>query len=284
MPHDPIPYDPTKEALFYPERGAPVPGFSTAWELEQICAELSRLAYVRFETGDKPRLAQLLGAAGFADPECFNDGARDAQAFGTSAADTAYLSFRGTQADRPRDLLSDADFRLHDWESGGQVHRGFWEAYEALRVAIDAWLAEQRKGRLVVTGHSLGAAMATLMAARFPNAILVTFGSPRVGTKDFAAHFEGRDVRRYVDCTDLVATVPPPVVYTHLGEMRYVDRLGRVRIPPPGAVARLQDAWLGRLAFWRKCAGKPGNVEVRMLADHAPINYISAVLGRRSGP
>lgn len=284
MPHDPIPYDPAKEALYYPERDAPVPDFSTAWELEQICAELSRLAYVRFESGDQPRLSQLLVAAGFADPGCFNDDGKDAQAFGTSAADTAYVSFRGTQADRLKDLLADANFLLHDWEGGGQVHQGFWKAYEALRVAIDAWLGEQRKGRLVITGHSLGAAMATLMAARYPNAILVTFGSPRVGTADFAAQFEGRDVRRYVDCTDLVATVPPPVVYTHVREMRYIDRLGRVKACPPGALTRLQDAWLARLAFWRKCVGRPGNVELRMLADHAPINYISAVLGRRSGP
>ena len=134
----------------------------------------------------------------------------------------------------------------------------------------------------MVTGHSLGAAMATLMAARHPQAELVTFGSPRVGDEAFAAQFEDRDVRRYVDCNDVVTMVPPGLIgYVHAGEMHYIDRFGIVHPKPPDASAIAEDRQIGRRdyrrryawQFWRNVADPPAG---RPHADQLRL--------RRAGP
>lgn len=283
MPHDPIPYDPTRQALYTPEKRDPVAGFGTGWTLDQICCELSRLSYYPFEKDDGPRLDRALTGAGFASHEPFV-GRGDAQAFGTVAPDgTNFVVFRGTQANKATDILVDLRFGLKPWRGLGRVHRGFRETYESLEDAIGKWLARRPAGRLVVTGHSLGAAMATVMAAVREEAELVTFGSPRVGDAAFAARFEARAVRRYVDCTDGVTIVPPRFIgYRHIEPMRYIDRLGTVHPTPPGEAELAQDRRTAHLDYVKKYAWQAWrNVLVRSGADHAPINYVSAVLGRR---
>lgn len=278
-------YDPTKKALFQPEDGPPLFGSDLPWSQDAICAELARLAYIRVEEGDGARLDAALALGGFGPATAFHDGATDAQGFGTVASDgTRYLAYRGTQPDRVKDLISDARFWGSTWQGPGRVHNGFLRAEQSLAGAVDAWLAAEPARPLVVTGHSLGAAMATITAARLPGSALVTFGSPRVGNAAFRATLAGRPVRRYVDCCDAVTTVPPPLGCGHLGTELYIDRTGRVLAAAPGWWQRHRDKWAARRDYLARCTGRPGNVAVRALADHAPINYVSAVLGVREGP
>jgi len=275
-------YEASLEALIHPERGAPLFGQSLPWNTDAICAELSRLAYIRFEAGDRARLIEALARGGFGDPVCFSHPGTDAQGFATRRADgSAWLAYRGTEPDRLRTIASDLSFLPNDWPGGGRVHRGFAAAERSLAAEVDSWVAGLGGAPFVVTGHSLGAAMATLTAARFAQAQLVTFGSPRVGNSAFRRGFEGRQVRRYVDCRDLVEDLPP-LLFVHLDGERYIDRLGNVRAASPGRMARIADQLRANWDY-RRCLG-PGNVPLRELADHAPINYVSATLGIRQGP
>jgi hypothetical protein len=85
-----------------------------------------------------------------------------------------------------------------------------------------------------VTGHSLGAALATLAAVDTTPARLVTFGSPRVGDEAFRALFAGLEVRRFVDCCDVVSRVPPERFdAAHLA--RLLEELG---VPGPSLIGR----------------------------------------------
>jgi hypothetical protein len=68
---------------------------------------------------------------------------------------------------------------------------------------------EQRVGPLLVTGHSLGAALATLAAVDLLPDKLITFGSPRVGDANLAGWFNQIAVHRFVNCCDVVGRVPP---------------------------------------------------------------------------
>jgi hypothetical protein len=80
-----------------------------------------------------------------------------------------------------------------------------------------------------MTGHSLGAALATLGASRYGNVQGVySFGSPRVGNDVFKEKF---DVKTYriVNNDDIVARVPPPGVYVHVGELKFIDSNGIIR-------------------------------------------------------
>jgi pimeloyl-ACP methyl ester carboxylesterase len=277
-------YDPTNEALFHPERRPPLDDFAQGWTLDQICAELSRLAYIRFEKGDGAMLDGALTKAGFTAAEPFDDPKTSAQAFGTVAPDgTVFVVFRGTEFDSFKDALADASICLKPWSGAGLVHKGFLKTWNALQSGIEEWLGNVRGARLVVTGHSLGAAMATLMAGMHPHAVLVTFGSPRVGNRAFIESVARCDVRRYVDCSDIVTRLPPPLFgYGHVGEKRYLDRKGRLRASPPSRWEVLGDRLMACVTylfhdawrFWR-------NAPARSAADHAPVNYVSAVLGRR---
>jgi triacylglycerol lipase len=276
-------YDPTRRSLYSPETGDPVPDFSAAWPVDAICAELSRLAYYRFEATDKPRLDAALTRAGFAASTSFTGGAWGVNGFGTLGPDgTAYVAFRGTQPDSLIDVVVDARFLPRRFDGGGRVHRGFLDAYASIPNALHQWLGTPGRTGLVVTGHSLGAALATILAVRYPRARLVTFGSPPVGTRAFAALFAGRAAPRYVDCADVVAAVPAGVLgFVHLPDLRYIDSAGAVRSPPPGPRDRFQDQARASLDYPLRYRGS-GNVAVRGFADHAPINYVSAVLGRRT--
>jgi hypothetical protein len=86
----------------------------------------------------------------------------------------------------------------------GQVHRGFLNLWLSHRseafAAVQKATAQYGTSRLYVTGHSLGAAVATIAALDFSNAFkapsslikrihLCTVGSPRVGDSTFVSQF-----------------------------------------------------------------------------------------------
>jgi hypothetical protein len=82
--------------------------------------------------------------------------------------------------------------------------------------------------RIWLTGHSLGAALATLAADRFQDVQgLYTFGSPRVGDRQFQKNFQLR-AYRVVNGDDIVARVPPKGIYRHVGALKFIDHQGRI--------------------------------------------------------
>lgn len=282
-------YDCSKNALFHPETQGPL-AMDASWPIEAICAEFSRLAYFRFDRGQPARdvIATAVARIGFGDLGFFDDGREtvdreqlDSQGFAAiDASGHAIIAFRGTQADSLRDILIDANILPTRWDGAGWVHKGFWNGLKAILPQVDAWLAGRTIDRLTLTGHSLGAALATLLAGLRIEAELVTFGSPRVGNADFAGAFAGRSVKRYVDTTDIVTSVPP-APYKHLAGQHYIDPRGTVRItedtlPLADLIRANQD--------FAPFALRRDNVLLRNLADHAPINYVGAALGGRTGP
>jgi pimeloyl-ACP methyl ester carboxylesterase len=274
-------YDASQQALYQPELSATVFG-TRPFSAEGICAELARLAYTRFENGDadEGKLRQALEAAGMSAVVTFATKRTGTQGFGAVGSDgKIYIAFRGTQADDPTDIGVDADLRLRSWKAGGEVHTGFSQALDSIWDAVAQWLKPYDPSKVWITGHSLGAALATLAASLVPGATLVTFGSPRVGDHAFAALFAQRDVRRYVDCSDVVTMVPPELLgYKHVGAIRYIDRNGEFQdwneATPDDPID--DDRWEARAIYLAKLAWRHGNVGSRGLADHAPANYVRA--------
>ena len=92
-------------------------------------------------------------------------------------------------------------------------------------------LREGMSSELHVTGHSLGGAlsmvMASYMAAKYPRVkvTMVTFGAPRVGSKDWRTWANSKKnlrMFRYSYKTDLVARIPPPGTYQHAGHTIWI--------------------------------------------------------------
>src|SRR3984957_10412660 len=155
---------------------------------------------------------------------------------------TAFVSFRGT-AD-VEEWVADLDAVPDDYRpigGVGQVHAGFQDVYELVRQNIAANLATATAGcdQILVTGHSLGAAVAVLAAPDIvrnmpPNKIeprLITFAGPRVGLTDFADAFNAaiESCFRVVNFLDVVPYVPP-APYVHVGAQIAVDSGGPIQI------------------------------------------------------
>jgi hypothetical protein len=276
-----IDYDASKDALYHPEHADTLFHCGFDYSAEQLCVECSRLAYIRFETGEQEmsRLSTALVCAGFQQYETFLDAQSDSQAFAAAhpKAELVLVAFRGTQGDKITDLATDLRASVGPWtEKGGMVHDGFARAFRGIRGQIEQWLTNQACPTLILTGHSLGAALATLAASVWNPAQLVTFGSPRVGNADFASTVTGCSVSRFVNCCDVVTHLAPESEwYTHAGERRYIDREGSLAGCTSDGDAE-EDQLVARAEYVRDYAWHVDSVPVRDLADHAPINYVRA--------
>ena len=269
MGRETLAYDPTRAALYRPGDAARFFPRGVPRNAAALCAEMSRLAYCR----DHETVERNLADIGFPDPLHFDEGGTQATlAVGEKAA---VLAFRGTEGDDPTDVIMDALIKPDRWKPGGRVHFGFAKALDQVWPKIEPQL-EPLDVDVFFTGHSLGAALATLAATLHQPTGLFTYGSPRVGDAAFCDTLAGTNIQRYVNCLDLVCQVPPRP-YQHVGALHYIDRHGNVSVEPDAAAVD-RDQARARIEYFAKPAWRFGNLPVRDLADHAPINYVSALM------
>jgi hypothetical protein len=281
-----IAYSPRKDDLFYPCKTAVFFPAGAPQSDAALCVELSRLAYCRSQTTfafDQARISGELGKIGFTAAGFFEsqqikkDGGTHCFVAVSNDQKLAVVAFRGTDKDDPTDLADDGNALKIPWERGGKVHAGFAGALADVRPALEKAL-QNVPGRVLFTGHSLGAALATLLAGIKPPDALYTFGSPLVGDADFVATLKNVKNFRYVDCCDIVTRIPPQGLgYEHLGQPYYIAQDRSVTFNPGDDFIK-HDRFDAFLEYpFKYEAWKKENVGVRELADHTPVNYVSAV-------
>lgn len=131
--------------------------------------------------------------------------------------DVTVVVFRGTDFTEVSDWLANLGRSATDTPHG-QVHKGFYDAYQSMKSQVNAILKERNTTHLWVTGHSLGGALALVCAydleeveQRQLNGV-ITFGQPMVARQKFADHIDTLLVGRYarfVNRDDIVPKVPP---------------------------------------------------------------------------
>ncbi len=201
-----------------------------AWWL----AEVSTLVYA-----DEEFVRSRLARAGLAEVKFFDK--VSTQCVVASNGKFAIVAFRGSEIWKKRekidlnqmvaDLKADVDIRLTDWQPGGKVHRGFWEALTEVWPDLLPYIrALDDKGcKIWITGHSLGGALATLCGGLYGNIQGVyTFGSPWVGNEEFKQHVTVK-VYRIVNSEDIVSRILSFGVFVHIGELKFIDGDGIIR-------------------------------------------------------
>lgn len=193
------------------------------------------------------------------------------------------IAFRGTQPDDWHDLFAISRVRRVEWEFGGRVHSGFLNAHNRIWPAVLTVLKDLNllHRTLWLTGHSLGAALATLSMDRLDSARgLYTIGSPPVGDRRFVEMFNRRHggrCFRYVNHADIVVHLPSLLrlllgTYTHVKERRYIDRRGAISTAGASFFDWCSVAFTSRVA---PRVDKLGDIIPLpdALVDHTPRRY-----------
>jgi len=207
----------------------------TAW----VMASMAQLVYENFEDRGKSRelLLTKLNGGGFELIGEFNAPDTDTQAFLVKNDSYAVLAFRGTEVSKKTDIKTDAEaFKVSTIE--GKVHRGFIDAYKSIEEQVVTGLKKIGNLPLYITGHSLGAALATVATQHLERdhilrdqiAACYTYGSPRVGNREFDRDFKSA-IYRVVNTTDIVTVVPLLAMgYVHVGDVRFLEKaMGDIR-------------------------------------------------------
>lgn len=139
-----------------------------------------------------------------------------------AGSERTYIVFRGS--DKSVDWINNFQLRQQIYPYGDantdvRFHRGFMSAYFAVRERLLPAVKDVSCPQIVITGHSLGGALATIAAldiqynitSKTGQAIDVyTFGAPRVGNKALAESYNRRVPIsfRYIFGWDIVTRVP----------------------------------------------------------------------------
>lgn len=238
------------------------------------CAHLSNEVYRRFN--ESLRFTVLPSTR----PTLLENEATDTQValLEDAATRCGYIVFRGSSADR--DWLTNLDFAkwsavtdaitdekqlnypkvYGESSTGVKLHKGFITAYLAVRLDIQSKVKASSITHWVVTGHSLGGALAKLCAVDLQYNLgsdvsmeVYTFGAPRIGNKAFAESYNQRVPKtcRFVHGNDVVCGLP-----RRWQGYRHVNTRIRFRVP----------------FSWRIISGS--------LQDHRIDRYIAALQQR----
>ena len=149
--------------------------------------------------------------------------------------DMMFIIYRSTSGDRTdftKNVLTDLDGALisPEWYDGENsdsvlIHRGFDTEYSRFRNKILNIAARTESKKFIISGHSLGSALSTLTALDLASnykydVSVVTFGSPRVGNKDFREVMEKYvpDNYRIYFPDDPIVSIPGLLIeYEHAG-------------------------------------------------------------------
>ncbi|CAG7928653.1 unnamed protein product [Penicillium olsonii] len=153
------------------------------------------------------------------------------------------LAFRGSYS--VRNWIADASFPYTSTGicTGCEAELGFWGSWKAVRENIQSQLhdafSQNSDYELIVTGHSLGAAIASLAAADlrsngYPEAKMYAYAAPRVANAKLAKHItdQGNNYR-FTHINDPVPKLPLLAMgYVHISPEYYITAPNNATVKP----------------------------------------------------
>lgn len=160
--------------------------------------------------------------------EIIEDKATDTECFIRKNGNTVLIIFRGTDSVKNwknNFLFCKKTIPYGNKNTKIRVHSGFLNSYQSVREQIRNKIP-QGICKILITGHSLGAALGLLCAVdmqyNFKNADIevFAFGCPAVGNKAFVRSYNKRVFKtlRVTNGNDIVTKLPPKIFgYRHAG-------------------------------------------------------------------
>ena len=213
-------------------------------------------------------------------------------------SDDLVIAIRGTEG--IKEWAQDAKFLKKPFTrvaGAGETEDGFTDVYDSMRVGQDAraatvakWLGEhpwrQPATSLTICGHSLGGAIATLLAldvaanaeAAFRNPMVYTYASPRTGDEQFFAKYNQlvATTNRLVDNPDLVPKLPSDPPYKHVCDAIEMDSFTlippRIRLQPNPLCWHIMSSYLFLMSL------ELGGPEIPPEAECAPGEIVHGLL------
>ena len=237
-------------------------------ERSLLFAKLASIAYNNLK--DAKSQAKSLG---FTTTEFYDKAG--AQAYRFMNTDDLVIACRGTEPTQFNDIAADLRAIPVVAETISRVHKGFKAEVDDLwpMICEDITRKANLEKNLWICGHSLGAAMATIIASRALHddnlqnpKELFTYGSPKVG---WTGYYDSIAVPnfRWRNNNDIVTTVPLAIMgYKHHGTECYINAYGKLRSPTGWQKVkdRLRGMWMGL---------KQGKID--NFGDHSMVNYIA---------
>jgi len=195
------------------------------WEKALTCANASKLVYE-----DGAVVTDYLKHSWGYDYCKFIDVGKT-QAFIGRKKSNLLISFRGTKG--AGDWIANLELSKTG-TNYGRVHTGFLKAYKVVESQIMEEVLTTPDHHVLITGHSLGGAIATIAAAEISDKGhgdkingIYTFGQPRTGNSKFKKFinsvFYQRHIRFVYD-DDIVTRIPP--IFKHCGQLYHFDKHG----------------------------------------------------------
>lgn len=181
------------------------------------------------------------------------------------------IFLKGT--DSLADVFEDLNFEMTTFSTTkgnfGKVHRGFYDEFINLKTyLLRANLNHCSK--IVITGHSMGGAIATLMGLYCAVIIrkpveVYTFGSPKVGNTEFVNAFDKHvsKSKRYVNGEDPIPFLPNSCWYHHVKKGLYIE---------DGKIVK-KDSWRGCCCIFDCCSG----IVKDPIEDHHVDSYLDSL-------
>ena len=146
------------------------------------------------------------------------------------------VTFRSTASVQNWIVNVDANQVKYPLCDGCLVHQGFYNGFLGvegyIRQNVQALLATYRGAKIMVTGFSLGSALAVFGALDLKQIFnkvdeFYSFGQPRVGNENFASYFTQQVAThfRVIHYADIVPHLPPqtPLPYSHFAYEIWYD-------------------------------------------------------------
>jgi len=238
-----------------------------------LFAELSMIAY-----NSEKQATKQANEIGFTEVHFFDH--KGAQGYTFETEHDLVVACRGTEPTQLNDLAADLRALPVKSVTMGRVHKGFKLEADKIWAGIKAQIEESEK-MTWFTGHSLGAAMTTLCAARCfyhaPHIVIgaiFTYGSPRAGWRGFVNNLHVPHWR-WVNNADQVTTVPLAIMgYIHHGTIRYINTFGNVR--EFTYWQRIKDKFRG---IWKGLK----KLSFKNFSDHSMTNYVAHIAKKVTG-